>query len=264
MSLEVLDGGRSETYALVGRDESQSCSDCAVRRWAICGALNVSELGIFERFKSGDRIVRAGTEFITEDEPADEFYTVLEGWTMLYQWLADGERQVLDFALQGTLIGFETQPGAPNRISAQALTNSRLCVLPRAGLIELLRAHPELAIRLAGISRTREITLAQHLANVGQRRARARIANLLMELIVRVRATSDPKLRGSIQLPVSQEIIGDALGLTSVHVNRMLRELREDGIVAIKNGTLKVLDAAKLADEADLDLRHLTSPVAVN
>jgi hypothetical protein len=44
----------------------------------------------------------------------------------------------------------------------------------------------------------------------------------------------------------------------------MLRELREDGIVAIKNGTLKVLDAAKLADEADLDSRHLTSPVAVN
>ncbi|HIF10142.1 MAG TPA: Crp/Fnr family transcriptional regulator [Sneathiellales bacterium] len=217
-----------------------------------------------EQYKSGDRLVEAGTEFLSQDRQADSIYTVLSGWAIRYQWLSDGSRQILDFALPGSILGFEPEAMDLNRHSAEALTKLRLCILPRSKLIQLLAEFPEMGIKLASIGRSEQITLAQHLSNVGRRRARARITNLMMELLVRTRATSSNVIGDTIPFPLSQEVIGDALGLTSVHVNRMMRELREDGIAVVRSGKLTILDEERLMEEAELDHRHLATPMEVN
>lgn len=229
------------------------CRTCAVRREALCAPLSDSDIVIVERFKSGNRVFPVGSDLFFQGEISNELYTLLDGWVHLYQILEDGRRQILDFALPGAFLGFQPDLGAPMAHSAQCLTEVAVCVFPRSKLFDLFRAHPELALRMAWIT-SRDWTLAnEHLTNVGRRSARERMAHLLLELFYRVRMIDESPHGDTIELPLTQEHIGDALGLTPVHVNRTLRRLREDGLLAVGGRVLRVLDPDALAEVAGFD-----------
>ena len=134
-----------------------------------------------------------------------------------------------------------------------ALTTIEVCVFPKRGLLTMFGRHPKMAVRMACIAARDQVFAYQHLTSVGRRTARERIANLLLELFVRLRQSAPEASGDSIRLPLTQEHLGDALGLTSVHVNRTLRALREDGVLAIKRGALSILDPDRLAEEAGFD-----------
>ncbi len=100
----------------------------------------------------------------------------------------------------------------------------------------------------------RDRTLAnEHLTNIGRRVARERVAHLLLELFYRVWLAHPSPHSDGVELPLTQEHIGDALGLTSVHVNRTLRQLREAGLVTISGHNMQVLDPDMLAEVAGFD-----------
>lgn len=206
-----------------------------------------------DRYRTGIRTFPAGSDLYFQGETSDEMYTLLDGWVFRYQILEDGRRQILEFTLPGAFLGFQPNPQAPMTHSAQCITDVAVCVFPSRNVFDLFRANPELALRMAWIT-SRDWTLAQeHLTNIGRRTARERVAHLLLELFYRVRL-NDPSPRGdSIELPLTQEHIGDALGLTSVHVNRTLRRLREANLVAVEGHTLRILDPDTLADIAGFD-----------
>lgn len=229
------------------------CRACAVRESTVCGAVSMDELEKLQAFKSDERAIRAGTDFLSQGEPDGEFFTLLDGWALLYELLEDGRRQILDFALPGAVIGFQPASGMPMSYSAQALGDIRVCAFPRSRLPDFVRAHPETGLRMACLAARDHHLAYNHLSNVGRRTARERIANLLIELYYRVRLESPVAGGDEIPLPLTQEHIGDALGLTSVHVNRMLRALREDEVLSLSGGTLRVLDPDRLAQEAGFD-----------
>ena len=230
-----------------------NCRACSVRDEALCAPLADREIEIVERFKSGNSVFAAGTDLYSQGAPCKDLYTILDGWVFLHQILEDGRRQILDFALPGAFLGFQPDLDADMAHSAQCLTDVAACIFPRKNLLDLFRAHPELALRMAWIN-ARDWTLAnEHLTNVGRRTARERVAHLLLELFYRVRLP-DPSPHGdTIELPLAQEHIGDALGLTAVHVNRTLRGLRESGLVLVGGGTLRILDPDALAEVAGFD-----------
>ncbi|MFQ5784467.1 MAG: Crp/Fnr family transcriptional regulator [Alphaproteobacteria bacterium] len=224
-----------------------------MREEALCAPLSDGEIGIVERFKSGNRVIDAGSDLYFQGEPCAELYTLLDGWVFLYQILEDGRRQILDFSLPGAFLGFQPDLAAGRTHSAQCLTDVAVCVFPSKNLLGLFRAYPELALRMAWIT-ARDRTLAnEHLTNIGRRTARERVAHLLLEIYFRVRLGDPSPHADAIELPLTQEHIGDALGLTSVHVNRTLRQLREAGLVAVEGRTLRVLDPDTLADVAGFD-----------
>ncbi len=230
-----------------------NCRTCGVRDEALCAPLSDGEIHIIERFKAGNRVLEAGTDLYYQGEPCGELYTLLDGWVSLYQILEDGRRQILDFALPGAFLGFQPDLGAPMMHSAECLTDVGVCVFPRKNLFDLFRQHPELALRMAWIT-ARDRTLAnEHLTNVGRRVARERVAHLLLELFYRVRLAHPSPHGEGVELPLTQEHLGDALGLTSVHVNRTLRRLREAGLVTVGGHTMQVLDPDALAEIAGFD-----------
>ena len=234
-----------------------NCRVCRVHEAAICAPLTRDELCLFQQFKSETRQVPAGQDIYTQGGRADEVFTLLDGWVVLYEILENGRRQVLDFALSGAFLAFAPNLDAPTTHAAQAITDASLCVFPRERLIEMLRAYPEVLMRLAWLT-ARDKFLAQgHLTNVGRRPARERVAHLLLELFHRRRALEPAGDGDSIALPLTQEHIGDALGLTAVHVNRTLRKLREDGLLALKGRTLAILDPDGLAAIAGFDAETL-------
>ena len=224
-----------------------------MRNEALCAPLSDGEIAIVEHFKSGNRTLPAGVDLYSQDEFCGELFTLLDGWVCLYQILEDGRRQIFDFALPGAFLGFQPDLDAAADHSAYCLTDIAVCVFPRENLFDLFRAHPELALRMAWITARDGALAREHLTNVGRRSARERVAHLLLELFYRVRRKAGNKSENSIELPLTQEHIADALGLTTVHVNRTLRGLRQADLLDIHGRTLTVRDPTALAEIAGFD-----------
>ena len=239
-----------------------NCRTCSVRNDALCAPLSDGEIAVVEHFKSGNRMLSAGAYLYGQDEVCRDLYTLLDGWVCLYQMLEDGRRQILDFALPGAFLGFQPDLDSPASHSAYCLTDIAVCVFPRENLFDLFRAHPELALRMAWITARDGALAREHLTNVGRRSARERVAHLLLELFYRVRRRAGDGAANTIDLPLTQEHIADALGLTTVHVNRTLGKLRQADLLDIHGRTLTVRDPAALAEIAGFDAEAVLEAVA--
>ena len=210
-------------------------------------------LRLIAEHNSGDRMFKTGQDIFSLGAPCDAIYNLVDGFVFLYNTLEDGRRQILHFALPGAVFGFHPTRGAIATFSAQALTDTVVCVIPHKALGPLLQKHPEIGMRLARLM-TRDRSLAfDHLTSIGRQSARERIAHLLLELFVRYRSQWPGSRVEEMHLPLTQEHIGDATGLTFVHVNRVLRDLRVDGIVEFHYRRLRILNPDKLIDVAGID-----------
>ena len=173
-----------------------------------------------------------------------------------YKMLADGRRQILAFHTPGDIPDLHSLSLATMDHSVAALTRCRVAFIAHEHLRSVMDASPR--IRNA-LSRDTEIDAAifrAWITGMGQRSAYGHMAHLLCEMFTRLRAvglTSD----GSCDLPMTQEELGDALGLSTVHVNRTLQELREVGLVSWRGTRLAVLDWEALKQVGDFDPAYL-------
>jgi CRP-like cAMP-binding protein len=205
------------------------------------------------RYKLGDRLIRVGEDLFSQGEPCDAIYNLVSGWIFLYTLMEDGRRQILHFALPGAVLGFHPAKGVMPTFSAQALTDATVCVLPHSALAPLAKEHPEFVLRLAWlIARDRALAFG-HLSSVGRHSARERVAHLLLELFVRYGARWPGHQITEMHLPLTQEHVGDATGMTFIHVNRVLHDLREEGIVEFRYRRLRILDPDRLVGVAGID-----------
>lgn len=205
------------------------------------------------RYRSGDRKIEAGRDVFRIGQTGKEIFNLLDGWVALYTLLEDGRRQILHFALPGAVLGVLPTNGAQSTFGAQALTDVVVSVIPNSKLASLSRDEPEIGMRLAR-SLARDCSIAyDHMTSIGRRSARERVANLLLELFIRYRAQWPGNRIEEMTLPLTQEQIGDATGLTFVHVNRVLSTLRKDRIVEFHYRRLRILDPDRLIDVAGVD-----------
>ena len=229
------------------------CQSCRARTDGLCEGCAPEVLRVIAGYKSGDRLVKAGQDLFSLGEPCDSIYNLVDGWVFQYNLLEDGRRQILNFALPGAVLGFHPARGAMATYSAQALTDAVVCVLPHKAFAQLSREQPAIGLRLAWlVSRDRSLAF-DHLTSIGRHSARERVAHLLLELFIRCRSQWPGHRIAEMHLPLTQEHIGDATGLTGVHVNRVLNELREDGIIAFRYRRLQILDPDKLVEVAGID-----------
>src|SRR5208337_4407616 len=198
--------------------------------------------------------IPAGSDLYRQGDICSTYFIVLSGWIAQSVLLDDGSCQILDFALPGAVLGFQSSPDAPMYHSARCLSIVRVYAFPRRKLDVLIESNPRLALLLCRQLTADEARAHDHLANIGLRDARQRIAHLLLELYVRVRGRLPVESGETIQLPLSQGQIGQALGLTYVHVCRTLQILREQKIVHLANHTLAIIDSEALMTAAGVEL----------
>lgn len=224
----------------------EDCRRCPVRATAVCGALDADKTAWLENFKRGDRVLGAGSVLFHQgDRPADLF-NLVDGWVVLEHSLPDGRRQVLDFVLPGAFLGDTPEEDGTMAYAAVCLTDVSVCLFPRSGLASFTHAHPELLARLGWLNARAAGRAHRALTNVGCRPARARIVHLLSELASRARSAGAHQNEDGVDLPLTQSHIGDALGLTSVYVSQCLRDLREQGVLVFRGGSLRILDLRAL------------------
>lgn len=218
-------------------------------------ALTPAEADALAELEKRERHYRRGAIVQRENEPGNDLFILRSGMMMSYVLLDNGSRQILRFLFPGDIVGM---PGilykdAPETLAS--LADCVLCPFDRSALSDLVATHPRLAALILVINQIERVTLTDRLAMLGRVPAKARIGALLLELRDRMRAT-DKDIVDTFTLGLTQEEIGDATGLTSVHVNRMLRQLEEEGLIARDNGRITFLDEAALAHSANYVNRY--------
>jgi CRP/FNR family transcriptional regulator, anaerobic regulatory protein len=213
--------------------------------------LESSEREKLEAVHWSARSIAKGSTIIDQGADRTAVFILLSGWAFRFQTLPDGKRQILDFIFAGSLAGFGC--GETNSYGVEAVTDCRLASLSYTQFRRLLSACPSLAIHVAERVSDSEMRAHDHITSLGRRSARARIAGFIVEL-----AGQTPKIIGdgsrrSFELPVTQIMIGDALGLSNEHVCRVLGKLANDAVLRFDRHTLEVLDEAALIREAGMD-----------
>jgi CRP-like cAMP-binding protein len=179
-----------------------------------------------------------------EGEPLRARY-LLAGWACRQRLLADGRRQIFDFVLPGDGIGLRLQPRLLAETTTVALT--RLQVADAGELVQpaALEACPELGRALVLAADDERRRLLDHIVRLGRLTAAERVAHLMLELHERLGAVG--LASGSeFHFPLTQEVLADSLGLSIVHINRVLQDLRRQGLLVIKTGQAAILDRAAL------------------
>jgi CRP/FNR family transcriptional regulator, anaerobic regulatory protein len=218
-------------------------------------SLTKAESVALDKLEERQRHLRRGAVLQRENETAAELFVLRKGLMMSYVILDDGSRQILRFLFPGDLLGVSSMiyKEAPETLCA--LTDSVVSPFDRAALSELFQAHPRLAAMVFVYCQVERVALTDRLAALGRTSAKARVAALLLELRNRLRGT-DKNLTNVFPLGLTQEEVGDATGLTAVHVNRMLRQLEEEGMIARESGRVTLLDEKALAYAANYVNRY--------
>jgi CRP-like cAMP-binding protein len=195
--------------------------------------------------RKGQREISARRDLIREGDPPRSVFLILDGWACRYKTLPDGRRQVVGIFLPGDICDFNVYILKEMDHSIGAITSLKVAELPRDDFERMMIDHPRITQalfwdELVTVSIQREWTL-----NLGQRTAYERIAHLLCELFIRLQSVG--LTRGnSCDFPLTQVDIADATGLTAVHVNRTLQELRKDGLIELQSKTLTIPDIQSL------------------
>lgn len=233
-----------------GRQESQDGPPASA---PVGGALPGEQHRLLARYHTGDRKIEAGRDLFSIGWTGKSVFNLLDGWVAVYTLLEDGRRQIVQFALPGAILGILPSRRGPATVGAQALTDVSVCVIPTSVLTAHTRTKPEICLRLVR-SLARDCSLAfDHLTSIGRRSARERVAHLLLELFTRYRAQWPGNHIEEMTLPLTQEQIGDATGLTFVHVNRVLSAMRKEGIVQFHYRRLRILNPDRLIEVAGVD-----------
>ncbi len=223
---------------------------CLAERLSHYVRLSAGERAALDALEEHDRTYRRGALVIGEGESPRELFIVRNGWLHSSAVLGNGSRQIMRFHFKGDIVGLPQLAFRDSPETITAVTDVTLCPFSRERLAGLIVEHPRLAALLVALSVAGRVSLADRLASIGRTSARARVASLLCELYTRMRVLGLAE-NGAIQLPLTQEDIGDATGLTAVHVNRMMRRLAENGLIERSGGALRVLDEQRLCAEAN-------------
>nr|WP_277998584.1 Crp/Fnr family transcriptional regulator [Sphingomonas liriopis] len=228
--------------------------------------LSANERASLDRLAQRERLLRRGAVLLRERDPLGELFVVQRGTLMSYVILPDGSRQILRFLFRGDAIAMAGLVYRSSPETVIALTECAVAPLERAAVAALAVEHPRLSALLIAIDQMERVALTDRLAGLGRTSAKARVAALLIELRNRMRSI-DRQIDGTFSPGLTQEEMGDATGLTAVHVNRMLRQLQDEGLIARDGGRFTLLDQPALARTAyhidrtaGLDLSWLPAP----
>ncbi|MGK6324012.1 Crp/Fnr family transcriptional regulator [Sphingomonas sp. DT-51] len=183
-------------------------------------------------------------ELMREGERAEALLIVIDGWACRYTMTRDGRRQLPTLLLPGDVGNLDSLMFDRLDYGVRTITHTMVAALPLDRALTLAARYSGIARACTWLGLIENATLSKGALSLGRRSAIERLAHLLCELSVRLNAEKDDK--SSYAFPLTQEQIADALGLTSVHVNRMIKLLRTDGVIATVKGKMSIQSVATL------------------
>lgn len=190
------------------------------------------------RFRKGDEIIRAG-------EASDTLFRLESGWVARTRLLDDGRRAIIAVFLPGEIFGVKSFLLTEQPDSVHGLTQATVLAIRHDRLRQLFESEPSVALRIAFQLAEDERRLHNYVIGLGRANAEERIATMLLELNGRL-VRAGLCQNGAYPCPLTQQDIGDFLGLTLVHVNRVLRRLHREGLATVSKGSVQIHKMAEL------------------
>jgi len=194
---------------------------------------------------------------VRERERATHACVMLSGYSVSTKMVGTGNRQIVSIHMKGEMVDLQNSLLEIADHSVQMLTASKVALIARQDIVKLTLDRPAVGLAMWKETLVDASIFREWIANVGRRDARARIAHLLCEFSLRLKVAGLGE-NGEYELPMTQEQLGDATGLTAVHVNRTIKGLEHDGLINRANPrSIQIGDWRKLAEVGDFDSNYL-------
>jgi CRP-like cAMP-binding protein len=219
-------------------------------------SLSSSELEFLQPLHEPRRKFGRHRDIVVAGHRYDHVFILLRGFVSRYKVLPDGKRLVLNVGLPGDLIGFPACLFETAVNSVSSLTEIEVAAVSFTTLFSLFTHFPRIGAALFWCSACEVAMQGEHLVNVGRRSAYERLAHLLLELLVRLKAVGLAE-ELSYRLPLTQELMADVLGMSGPHINRMIRSLREEGLATIEDQRVVIHDLSSLSSLTAFEASYL-------
>ena len=227
-----------------------------VQRLRISSGISDEDVGEILALPISVKQYAAERAVVSDGQQATECCLIAEGFCVRSKTIADGRRQILSIHIPGEIPDLMSLFLHVMDHDLVTLTPCTLGFINHETLRKLHFRRPNVAEIFWRDTLIDAAMFREWIVNVGQRPAPARLAHVMAELRERLRLIGRAQTN-SFEMPLTQEQIGEAIGITAVHANRVIRQLREDGVVDLHRGRVTVLDETKFQELADFDNRYL-------
>ncbi len=198
-------------------------------------ALSAEELDTLSDLFKRRRSFSAGSDIVHQGQVNQSAFVLAKGWACSYKMLPGGTRQVVDIQIPGDFMGLRSILFRTADHNVEPITRVEASEVLTTDLLDMFSQTPRLGTAVLWAASRDEAMVVEHLVGLGRRSAVERTAHFLLELGARLRLVG-LATRAGYACPLSQYMLADALGLSAVHINRVLRELREAGLMTFQRG----------------------------
>ncbi|WP_296346520.1 Crp/Fnr family transcriptional regulator [Reyranella sp.] len=220
--------------------------------------LDGEDLAALEHLLGHRTVAKKAKDIIVEGYEYKALHVVEEGIAIRYKLLDSGKRQIVNVVLPGDIIGFPACFYEHAVFSVSAVDRMSLSHVPLDAFTALCLQRANIATALVWFAAREASIYAEHIIGAGRREPLPRLAHFLLEMLTRLQAVG-LATETSFAMPLSQEGIGDVVGLSGPHVNRMLAELKGGGLIAVDGHEITVLDRAGLQRLGEFRPAYLAS-----
>ncbi len=219
--------------------------------------LSAEERGAIMALPFTLKTMERGQYVVGVRELATHSCVMLSGFSIRSKLVATGDRQIVAIQMKGEVVDLQNSLLTVADHSVQMLTQGKIAMIPREEIIRLTLDWPKIGHAMWIDTLVDASIFREWVANVGRRDARTRVAHLLCEFAVRLRLAGLGK-ESYYELPMTQEQLADATGLTSVHINRTLKGLEQEGLITRPNPrAICIGDWRRMAEVGDFDTNYL-------
>ena len=224
--------------------------------------LSPEELNGLAEIQSSPRIVKRGKRLTREGQTGQKVFVLNDGWGCSYKDLPDGQRQIISFPIAGDCVGLRSVLLRTADHSFSTLTNAVVSSVEGPRILKCINEFPRLGAALLWAASREEAMVVEHLVNIGRRNSLERVAHFFMELAERL-SLIGVATQAEFKCPLTQYVLADALGLSAIHVNRVLRQLRELDLLTLRKGGVRIHDLEGLRTLAGFQGGYLSLPSAI-
>ncbi|WP_424932016.1 Crp/Fnr family transcriptional regulator [Amaricoccus macauensis] len=218
--------------------------------------LSERDIGQLETISASAIDIVASTDLIKQHDVAKHAHIILDGVACRYKFLRDGRRAIVALLLPGDFCDLQDSIQQKMDHSIATLVDCRIAKLDKQEITRLLESSPAIRRACLWATMVEEATLREWLVNVGRRSSEEAVAHLFCELDARLGAVG--LARGHVfYLPLTQATIADVIGISAVHVQRVIANLKDAGLIMLQDRVLVIPDFASLAEMADFDETYL-------
>jgi CRP/FNR family transcriptional regulator len=229
-------------------NKATKCANCVVKNKSIFSLLDDVKVVDISNYVEKNSTYSTGEYLINEHQNVHYSLCLKSGYLIIGSHLEDGSRQIFKVIFPGEFISFSKNQGNYGYF-VQAVTNVEVCIINNVSVKKLLKEHNDVAVRLIETLSDNSHLYQQHLLGMGRKHAKEALAFLIMDLYTRVQKDTDNRANNDELhfFPLNQEGMADILGLTKVHISRVISQFKKDKLIECSHRKLKVLDEDKLS-----------------